>query len=409
MGSSRSIKTNHQTRTVSSTSSQSASPTTATAAASAVAERIEPSNLDEDGHLNNWMVNLRDEDWLIGPRKDTWYTGKHPNDTPGMSEDGTLTSLAMPRLDNVTRASTQDYFDNTWTLYEMLLRSYGPGGANEVLWAMDKDLENPKFGASGPKAMHMKNVTKKSTMQIYKDQRDRASEAPHPWSLASHCFNSVFEKKKGGGSGQNDQSIIITGESGSGKTFTTMKVLDYLAEVGGADAAEGEMNITDLMLSATPILEGFGNANMPRNPDSSRFGKLYKIFFSKKDQSVTGCSVTPYVLEKSRVSAQQMNERNFHIFYRMLCHPVSDDPEDPEKKVVLFGGNQMGFSPEEKEKYHMLDPAGAFNDGEECRSDYNYLNGGHTQANTEYIRLYRDAPGDDPEKGIIGFQAIPAQ
>merc|ERR1712166_1317894 len=120
MGSSRSIKTNHQTRTVSSTSSQSASPTTATAAASAVAERIEPSNLDEDGHLNNWMVNLRDEDWLIGPRKDTWYTGKHPNDTPGMSEDGTLTSLAMPRLDNVTRASTQDYFDNTWTLYEML-------------------------------------------------------------------------------------------------------------------------------------------------------------------------------------------------------------------------------------------------------------------------------------------------
>lgn len=105
--SSRSIKTNHQTRTVSSTSSQSASPTTATAAASAVAERIEPSNLDEDGHLNNWMVNLRGEDWLIGPRKDTWYTGKHPNDTPGMSEDGTLTSLAMPRLDNVTRASTQ--------------------------------------------------------------------------------------------------------------------------------------------------------------------------------------------------------------------------------------------------------------------------------------------------------------
>jgi len=180
-----------------------------------------------------------------------------------------------------------------------------------------------------------------------------------------------------------------------------MKVLDYLAEVGGAEAAEGEMNITALMLSATPILEGFGNANMPRNPDSSRFGKLYKIFFSKKDQSVTGCSVTPYMLEKSRVSAQQMNERNFHIFYRMLCNPVTDDPEDPEKKVVLFGGNQMGFSPEEKEKYHMLDPAGAFNEGEECRSDYNYLNGGHTQANTEYIRIYRDAP--------VGFQAIPAQ
>merc|ERR1711966_454168 len=109
--------------------------------------------------------------------------------------------------------------------------------------------------------------------------------------------------------------IIITGESGAGKTFTTKKILDFLAEVGGATAAPGEAapgedeekTITELMLSATPILEGFGNANMPRNPDSSRFGKLYKIFFSKEGQEVTGCSITPYMLEKSRMSAQQMN------------------------------------------------------------------------------------------------------
>ena len=130
-----------------------------------------------------------------------------------------------------------------------------------------------------------------NTFAKYKDQTDRAAEAPHPWSLASHCFQEVFSDRKGGEL-KNDQSIIITGESGAGKTFTTMNILNFLARVGGGAAEEGEEKITDLMLSATPILEGFGNSNMPRNPDSSRFGKLYSIYFDKEHRNVTGWCIS---------------------------------------------------------------------------------------------------------------------
>ena len=134
-----------------------------------------------------------------------------------------------------------------------------------------------------------------NTFAKYKDQTDRAAEAPHPWSLASHCFQEVFSDRKGGEL-KNDQSIIITGESGAGKTFTTMNILNFLARVGGGAAEEGEEKITDLMLSATPILEGFGNSNMPRNPDSSRFGKLYSIYFDSCTQSKTYKSVTGWCI-----------------------------------------------------------------------------------------------------------------
>ena len=237
--------------------------------------------------------------------------------------------------------------------------SYDPGGVNEVLWATDESLTNPEF----------KTKMTKSTEQVYRDQQTRSSEKPHPWSLASHCYKEVFEPRKG--AGQNDQFIVLTGESGAGKTFTTMKILDYLASVGGGEGATGEQveQIVDLMLSATPILEGFGNANMLRNPDSSRFGKLYKIFLDEADKSVTGrrfpyplpvlstllfsgCTITPYLLEKSRMSAQQMNERNFHIFYQMLCQPVtSENPEKDAEKAVLFDGSKLGFSVAEKAQY----------------------------------------------------------
>ena len=134
--------------------------------------------------------------------------------------------------------------------------SYAPGGSNHHLYSDE-------------------------TMERYVKQRDQDDPGvkPHPWSLASHCYKQVFQ-------GATDQSIVITGESGAGKTYTTKLVLDFLAEVGKDPEAGGPVEgapgmrhekITDLMLSATPILEGFGNANMPRNPDSSRFGKLYTL------------------------------------------------------------------------------------------------------------------------------------
>lgn len=142
-------------------------------------------------------------------------------------------------------------------LYEPI-DSYKPGGENALIYSQE-------------------------TMERYKAQTDRDQETPHIWSLASHCFKRVFEK--------GDQSIVITGESGAGKTFNTKQILDFLANIGGKPVPEGVVKITDLMLSSTPILEGFGNANMPRNPDSSRFGKLYKVFVHPSSRQITGIQV----------------------------------------------------------------------------------------------------------------------
>ena len=87
-------------------------PPSSSASASAAAEQL--------SYYEDWMVNLRGEHWLNGPRSDSWFTGKHPEECPGLMADGTFTSLPMPRLDRVTRTATQEYFDNTWTFYEML-------------------------------------------------------------------------------------------------------------------------------------------------------------------------------------------------------------------------------------------------------------------------------------------------
>jgi len=178
------------------------------------------------------------------------------------------------------------------------------------------------------------------TLRRYQQSTNpRVEEKPHVWGVASGCYNKLFEPKIvmsgaiGASAGvlRNHQAIIITGESGAGKSYTTKKVLDFIAAAGNPieDSADisnsrasvgskDKMSITTTMLNSGPILEAFGNSGMPRNDDSSRFGKLYKVFFQPSDRHITGCEIEPYLLEKSRVSAQQIGERNYHIFYRMI-------------------------------------------------------------------------------------------
>lgn len=132
--------------------------------------------------------------------------------------------------------------------------------------------------------------------------------------MADGAFRNLVDE------GEN-QSILVTGESGAGKTENTKKVIQYLAAVAPSDSAvksRGQhSNLSAQILRANPILEAFGNAQTVRNNNSSRFGKFIRIEFTRNG-SISGAFIDWYLLEKSRVVRINPNERNYHVFYQLL-------------------------------------------------------------------------------------------
>ncbi|XP_028842547.1 unconventional myosin-XV isoform X2 [Denticeps clupeoides] len=129
---------------------------------------------------------------------------------------------------------------------------------------------------------------------------------PHLFAIANASYTKMIDAKQ-------NQCIIISGESGSGKTEATKLVLRYLA------AIHHKFNITQQIeiLEAAPLLESFGNAKTVRNDNSSRFGKHMEIFM--EEGVISGAITSQYLLEKSRIVFQAKDERNYHIFYEMLA------------------------------------------------------------------------------------------
>ncbi|XP_025938746.1 LOW QUALITY PROTEIN: unconventional myosin-XV [Apteryx rowi] len=127
---------------------------------------------------------------------------------------------------------------------------------------------------------------------------------PHLFAIANVAYTKMMDAK-------HNQCIVISGESGSGKTEATKLILRYLA------AVSQKRSTAQQILEATPLLESFGNAKTVRNDNSSRFGKFVEIFL--EDGLICGAITSQYLLEKSRVVFQAKTERNYHIFYEMLA------------------------------------------------------------------------------------------
>jgi myosin I len=149
---------------------------------------------------------------------------------------------------------------------------------------------------------------------IYTDQvldsyrgKNRLEVPPHVFAIAEASYYNMKAYKE-------NQTTIISGESGAGKTEAAKRIMQYIANVSGGGSGEIQQ-IKDMVLATNPLLESFGNAKTLRNNNSSRFGKYLQIHFNGQGEPV-GADITNYLLEKTRVVGQITNERNFHIFYQ---------------------------------------------------------------------------------------------
>ena len=150
---------------------------------------------------------------------------------------------------------------------------------------------------------------------------------PHVFASAYNAYSNMLNEGY-------DQSVVISGESGAGKSEATKLILQFLTDVSSRTSghSSASASLEQQILAANPILEAFGNAKTLRNNNSSRFGKLITINFDKNG-SIIGGGIINYLLEKSRVVSQTMGERNYHIFYQLLTSATSNPALTAELKL----------------------------------------------------------------------------
>ncbi|KAM6118723.1 myosin-1B isoform 2-T2 [Phoenicopterus ruber ruber] len=148
--------------------------------------------------------------------------------------------------------------------------------------------------------------------------KKRQEAPPHIFSISDNAYQFMLTDRE-------NQSILITGESGAGKTVNTKRVIQYFATIAASgdkkkeEQQSGKGTLEDQIISANPLLEAFGNAKTVRNDNSSRFGKFIRIHFGATGK-LASADIETYLLEKSRVTFQLKAERSYHIFYQIMSN-----------------------------------------------------------------------------------------
>ncbi|CAK7567648.1 MAG: Myosin type-2 heavy chain 1 [Sporothrix epigloea] len=175
-------------------------------------------------------------------------------------------------------------------------------------------------------------------VQVYAGKQ-RATQAPHLFAIAEEAFIDMLRDNK-------NQTIVVSGESGAGKTVSAKYIMRYFATREsptnpGARSKKGPdaMSQTEEQILATnPIMEAFGNAKTTRNDNSSRFGKYIEIMFDDKT-NIIGAKIRTYLLERSRLVFQPLKERNYHIFYQLVAG-ISDEQR---KELDILSVDQFEY------------------------------------------------------------------
>uniref|UniRef100_A0AAZ3RJX7 Uncharacterized protein n=1 Tax=Oncorhynchus tshawytscha TaxID=74940 RepID=A0AAZ3RJX7_ONCTS len=148
---------------------------------------------------------------------------------------------------------------------------------------------------------------------------------PHIFAVANECYRCLWKR-------HDSQCVLISGESGAGKTESTKLLLQFLSVMSqnsaGTAPTERSTRVEQAIIQSSPIMEAFGNAKTVYNNNSSRFGKFIQLHFSQSGNIQGGC-IIDYLLEKNRVVRQNPGERNYHIFYALLAglYFLSEGPE----------------------------------------------------------------------------------
>ncbi|XP_076312164.1 myosin heavy chain, muscle-like isoform X3 [Tachypleus tridentatus] len=192
-------------------------------------------------------------------------------------------------------------------------------------------------------------------VQMYKGKR-RSEMPPHIFAVSDGAYNDMLQNRE-------NQSMLITGESGAGKTENTKKVIAYFANVGANikkdDQKKGRSkkgNLEDQVVQTNPVLEAFGNAKTVRNDNSSRFGKFIRIHFGPMGK-LAGADIETYLLEKARVISQQPQERSYHIFYQIMSGRI---PGLKDKLLVAKDIHKYHFVSQGKTEIPGLDDGDEF-------------------------------------------------
>ncbi|XP_008397963.1 unconventional myosin-X isoform X1 [Poecilia reticulata] len=168
---------------------------------------------------------------------------------------------------------------------------------------------------------------------------------PHIFAVANECYRCIWKR-------HDSQCVLISGESGAGKTESTKLLLQFLSVMSqnsiAAPQSERTTHVEQAIVQSSPIMEAFGNAKTVYNNNSSRFGKFIQLHFSECGNIQGGC-VIDYLLEKNRVVRQNPGERNYHIFYALLAGASNED-------------KSLYFLEEPAESFHYLSQSGCLKD-----------------------------------------------